>query len=326
MVPLCADAYVIYLCRNFKNPMKKAVLFLIIVVAFTKSYGQCACCAGAGIGSSNGDYNNGILTLKKKQWIAETYADYRTIKDGNAIEEDEKLLESMLINSLGIRYGITDKITVSALLPYVTLNTNNGNDHGLGDLTLMGTFNVLKNNEFNIALQAGAELPTGIRKDSNFDNTTVVVGSGSVDPVAGIVFSKNWEKLTLQGNGFYKFTTPGFDGNKYGSLAIHNLSLSYKLKKGSAFCAADSLETKEASNLGWSIFGGYYGEWLGKIVEDDVTDEDSGYYLGFANLGTNIAYKKWSFPLTVSLPVIADMNGSQNKAGYRIRVGVVRTF
>ncbi len=114
--------------------MKKTALFIAVALFITiQTYSQCACCAGAGAGSSNGYYNNGIFTLSKKQWVVEGYSDYRTIKNGNAQEEDEKLLKSMNINSLGVRYGITNKITVSALLPYVFLHTNSGNDNGVGD-------------------------------------------------------------------------------------------------------------------------------------------------------------------------------------------------
>jgi hypothetical protein len=75
-------------------------------------------------------------------------------------------------------------------------------------------------------LQAGIELPTGIRKNSNFDNTTVIVGSGSYDPMLGIALSKSWTKLTLQGNAVYKNTTTGFANNYYGSLATQNVIVS----------------------------------------------------------------------------------------------------
>ncbi|NDC93240.1 MAG: hypothetical protein EB087_05965, partial [Flavobacteriales bacterium] len=64
--------------------MTKIISLLVVaILATTQAYSQCACCAGAGTGSSNGDYNNGILTLKKKQFVVEGYADYRTIKDGH---------------------------------------------------------------------------------------------------------------------------------------------------------------------------------------------------------------------------------------------------
>lgn len=309
-----------------------------MVVAFvlsTYGYGQCACCAGAGTGTANGDYNNGILTLNKNQFVIETYADYRSINQNlepvTDVTEEEAPLTSMLIQSLGVRYGITKSITISALLPYVFLHTDTGNDNGFGDLVLLGTFNVFTKNNFSLALQAGIELPTGIQKDANFDNTTVVVGSGSYDPMAGFIASKKWGKLTLQGNALYKRTANGFHDNYYGSISIQNLSLSYNINGENAFCALPSDDKADKpkqtpSAFGWAVFGGYYGEWLDMLEEDGEIDYDSGYYLGYATLGNNISYKKWSFPLTLSLPVIQNMNGEQNTGGFRLRLGIIKSF
>ena len=315
-------------------------MMVAALVVTTSSYSQCACCAGAGAGASNGDYNNGILTLAKNQLILETYTDYRHVNQNlppvTDVGDEEAPLTSMLIQSLGVRYGITKSITVSALVPYVFLHTDTGNDNGIGDLVLLGTFNVLNKNNFSLALQAGVELPTGIQKSANFDNTTVVVGSGSYDPMAGIIVSKRWDKLTLQANGLYKKTTKGFQDNYYSSISIQNLSLSYRIIGENMLCptmAADDAtdkateKPKEAvSNIGWAVFGGYYGEWLGKTKEDGEYDNDSGYYLGYATLGNAFSYKKWSFPLTVSLPVIQNMNGEQNTGGFRMRLGIIKSF
>lgn len=306
--------------------MKKIILTVVILIATVQSYSQCACCAGAGIGSTNGDYNNGILTLPKKMLLVEAYSDYRTIKDGNAPEEDEKLLTKMLISSLGVRYGVTKNVTLSALLPYVNLYTNSGSDAGLGDLILLGTYNVYSKNNFNFAVQGGVELPTGVQKSSRFDNTTVIVGSGSYDPMLGFLFSKQWEKLTLNGNALYKHTANGFQDNYYGSLSVHGISVSYKIKGESSICKLDSLDTKPTSNFGFSATVGYSGEWLDKLKEDDVVDEDSGHYLGLANFGGTFLYEKWAFPVLLSLPVINQMNGLQNDFGYRFRIGIIRAF
>ena len=306
--------------------MKIIFLTVAILFATVQTYSQCACCAGAGIGSSNGDYNNGILILPKKMFIIEAYSDYRTIKDGNAPEEDEKLLTKMLISSLGIRYGVTKNLTVSALLPYVNLYTNNGSDAGLGDLILLGTYNVFSKNKFNFAIQGGIELPTGEQKNSSFDNTTVIVGSGSYDPMVGILFSKQWDKLSLNGNALYKHTTNGFQENYYGSLSVYSVGVSYKIKGESSICEMDSIDTKTASNIGLSATIGYSGEWLDKLKEDCIVDEDSGHYLGLVNFGGTFLYKKWAFPLTLSLPIINEMNGLQNDFGYRFRVGIIRAF
>lgn len=303
---------------------------IVLLWATVPTYSQCACCAGAGIGSSNGEYNNGLLTLPEGKAVVEWYADYRTIKDGAAPEEDEKLLTSMLINSVGVRYGITKDFTVSALLPYVSLYTGTGSDSGLGDLILLGTYTVYEKNDFNFALQGGVELPTGVQKSSAFDTSTVIVGSGSYDPMAGLLFSQRWNAYTLSGNIMYKHTTPGFQQNYYGSLSVQNLSLSYRVKGGSSICATDAVsqevEGKLGSDFGLSVFAGYSGEWLDKLKEDGVVDDDSGHYLGLANLGANLSYQKWAFPVTVSMPLISAMNGLQNEFGVRFRIGIIRAF
>jgi hypothetical protein len=320
--------------------MKKyKILFMIIFFAVNYVSSQCACCAGAATGSSGSfnSNNNGKLTLQKKQFVIEDYTEYRNINiKGHPIEnpgkdeEEETPLKSIFVNSLGVRYGISDRISVSAFIPYVFLHTNSGNDDGVGDLMVIGTFNAYSKEDFNVAVQGGLELPTGIQKGSNFDNTTVVVGSGSFDPMVGLLFSKQWGKdVTLQGNGTYKFTTNGFKGNYYGNISVQNMSISYRIKelqKKAEQPSKDSQYEITEANYRWTIFGGYYGEWLDKIREDGVIDQDSGYYLGFLNLGTNFNYDQWSFPLTLGIPIIQNMNGEQNEAGIRLRIGIVKYF
>jgi Putative MetA-pathway of phenol degradation len=302
---------------------------LLIVALFTSTlvYSQCACCAGAGVGASNGDYNNGIITLPKKQLLVEAYTEYRTVKEGQAIEDDEKLLRSMYVSSLGVRFGITNRITLSALLPYVFLHTNSGNDNGIGDLSVSATFKIISKSNLNIALQAGVKLPTGIQKNSNFDNSTVIIGSGSYDPMAGIIVSKRINsKLAVQGNTMYKYATAGFQQNYYGSLSVQNISLAYKLRSKDCSCPTDTTNHKCLSDFDWNVSLGYYGEWLDKLKEDNIVDPNSGYYLGFVSLATTLTAKKWSIPITVYVPAVEQMNGSQNKAGYRIRIGIIKTF
>ena len=306
--------------------MKKILLSLVLLLTTITTYSQCACCAGAGIGATNGDYNNGILTLPKKRLVLETYSDYRTIKNGDAPEEDEKLLTSMLINTIGVRYGITKRLTVSALLPYVNLRTNNGSDSGFGDLILLGTYSLYQKNSFNIALQGGIELPTGVQKDSNFDNSTIIVGSGSYDPIGGLLASKKWSRLTLNANVQYKNTSSGFEHNYYGSLSTQSFSLSYKIKGESAICEMDIDEKKSTTNFGLTANAGYTGEWLDKLKQEGIVDENSGHYLGLANFGTVISYKKWALPVTISQPIISNMNGAQNNFGFRFRIGIIRAF
>lgn len=329
----------IMLCIQFKLKMSiKNFFFSVMFLCLAKGlFGQCACCAGAGTGSSSGDWNNGLLTLPQKQLAVEMNGDYRTLDEpiadshghhhGNdTLGQPEAILRSMGIASLGVRYGISDKITVSALAPYVFLHTKTGNDHGLGDLILLGTFNVFSRNNLAFALQGGIEIPIGVQKSSNFDNSTVVVGSGSWDPMAGLMFSKQWGRAGIKGNGLFKKTTRGFEGNHYGDLSVQNIAFSYRLLGKEDACEPDTTLGKNKAELGLHLVAGYYGEWLGKVIENEIVDDNSGYYLGFATLGTTFTLGKWSFPLTYSLPVVNQMNGNQTDAGFRARMGVVRRF
>lgn len=317
--------------------MKKIFLSCsLVLIGFNAAYSQCACCSGASIGSSNGDNSNSAVTLGKKKFMIEGYGDYRSFmasegghhepNPADSSAEEETPLTKMTITSLGIRYGLTDNITVSALMPFVLLNTDKGNDNGLGDLILLSTIKVYSKNKMQIALNAGMELPTGQQKSSNFDETTVVVGSGSFDPMAGVMFAKGWEKLSLKSNVFYKYTTKGFDNTNFGSLCIQNLTLGYQLKGQSALCSPTDSTKKIPTGFGWNIYGGYYGEWLGQISEDGNKDPNSGYYLGFATIGTSISTNGWSFPLTFSLPVLQELNGEQSHTAFRLRFGVTKMF
>lgn len=237
--------------------------------------------------------------------------------------DEEVLLNDMLITTASIRYGVTDQLMLSATLPHILLFTDEGNDDGFGDLVLAGTYSLLKHQGFNLAAIGGVELPTGQQKDASFDNTTVVIGSGSYDPMAGLTFSKKWEKIQLTGNGMYKFTTDGFDGNYYGDLCVQSLNVSYRLLGKNNCSPSDSIRDNSFSIV---TGAGYYGEWLDKITEDDVVDDNSGYYLGYATLSTKLSWKQWSMPFVFSLPVIQNMNGNQHDAGLRFRTGLSFTF
>lgn len=315
--------------------MKKYLLVCLLAAFKMQVYGQCACCAGAASGSAFGDINNGMLTLERHQLGAEFYSDYRVINPhhdagqvhehaaGTAAEEEEEtLLNNMWVNSAGIRYGVSSNFMVSAQLPFTALYTEKGSDYGFGDLMMTGTYSVLKRANMNLALIGGIELPTGEQKASAFDNTIIVLGSGSWDPMAGLALSKRWNKILLNANGMYKFTTAGYAQTNYGDLSVQNISFTYMISDASCY-SADSLPGK---TFGLTAGAGYYGEWMESIVEEGVKDVNSGYYLGYATASMKLSFKKWSMPFTFSLPVIQHMNGDQHDAGNRYRLGLVKTF
>jgi hypothetical protein len=313
--------------------MKLIITLIAILFGVQSLYSQCACCAGASIASSSGDNSNAAVTLDKGKWMLEAYGDYRIFEEGvhhgsEAEEEEggveETHLENLTIGVFGLRYGLTKRITLSVAVPYVFVGTDVGSANGLGDLVVLSTFKLYSKNNFNIGLTAGVELPVGERKNSTFDETTVVVGSGSYDPMAGLTIAKGWNKLSLKGNLLGKHTTNGFEDANYGSLIVQQINAGYQLRGINSLCTSDSLKTNRG--FSWNVFGGYYGEWLGKIEEDGEKDPNTGYYLGFASLGTSIGYAGWNIPITFLLPAIQELNGEQNKTRYRVRVGLTKVF
>lgn len=275
--------------------------------------------------------------MPKGKFAIEAYEDYGAFvrekeehyhnmeeMDSTALKE-ERHLKNMFISSLGIKFGISDKIMVSALMPYVLLNTDRGDDKGFGDLVLLGTFGLYSKNDLNIALSSGVEITTKKRKDSSLENTTVAVNSGSIDPMLGVSASKKWNTVILQISTFGKYTTNGFNRTNYGSVNIQNIALSYQLKNKQSKCSSDSLKPETKTRL--AVWGGYYGEWPGqKTDKDGIKDENTGYYLGFATVGFSPSYRGFTIPLTLSLPFIEDIRGEQAHYSYRVRLGIVKTF
>lgn len=312
------------------------LLFFVIIFCSNDLFGQCSCSAGTSVGLSNGDYNSGVFNLPQRKFAIEGYGDYRTFINVKEEHEhdmgtmnssemiEETHLKSMFISSLGIKFGITDKITVSALIPYVFLKTDKENSRAFGDLVVLGIFGLYSKNDFNIALSPGVELTTKKREDPSFENTTVAVSSGSIDPMLGISASKKWNKIILQINTIGKYTTRGFDKTNYGSVNVQNVAVSYLLKNKPSNCGSDSLMPDKGVKL--SVFGGYYGEWLGQINKEGVKNQNTGYYLGFATIGSSLSFKGFSIPLTFSIPFIQDIRGEQARTGYRIRLGFVKIF
>jgi hypothetical protein len=315
---------------------KNFLLFSIVIFCSIDLLSQCSCSSGTSVGLSNGDYSNEVFNLPKGKFAIEGYGDYRTfikiaeehhhdMETMDSIEmTEERHLENMFISSLGVKFGITNRIMVSALIPYVFLKTDQGNSRAFGDLVLLGTLGLYSKNDLNIAVSTGVEITTKKRRNPSFENTTVTVSSGSIDPMLGISASKKWNRVILQVSSVGKYTTQGFDKTNYGSVNAQNIAISYLLKSKTSNCSSDSVMQDGKPKL--AVFGGYYGEWLGQIDKEGEKDQNTGYYLGFATIGSSLTFKGFSIPLTCSFPFIQDIRGEQVHSGYRIRLGIVKIF
>lgn len=156
--------------------------------------------------------------------------------------------------SLGAAFGITQDLTVSVRLPFVTRTniregahehhhdegaTNSviarGDTSGLGDMILLGQWRFLNNARTGTeaAILAGAKLPTGRTNEKDRQGERFEMefqaGSGSTDALAGLALTQRFGAWSLDGNILYQFVNTGAQRTNLGDRFFYNAAVSYRL-------------------------------------------------------------------------------------------------
>jgi hypothetical protein len=134
--------------------MKRLILFVVFcVLAWLNGSAQCNC-SGSSSSVSTGETGNSSLTLEKKQWVVELNGDYRAYAqnqtshdhrshmhhhDTASMVSSSNEFNNMVIALGGIRYGLTNRITLSLQQPHIWLNATPQSTSGFGDLTFVAT-------------------------------------------------------------------------------------------------------------------------------------------------------------------------------------------
>ena len=160
--------------------MNKILLLLSFLTATSLTYAQAACCGSASKAASftvGSSLNSLVLkkgsfgiNLSHSGWI---FRDQNQINVGDYSIADLKNVNGF---SLGLHYGLTKYISLSVGAPYSIVRSEihsfnseyeeeiqSQTNHGFGDLTFSGTFQLpIKNKRIpDLALIAGMEFPTG---------------------------------------------------------------------------------------------------------------------------------------------------------------------
>lgn len=308
---------------------------VLVWLAQLHGYAQCSC-SGSSSSVSFGETGNSSITLKKNQWMAELYGDYRSFAQSKTTHDHShhdmatmtdsasNVLQSIAIAVGGIRYGVTNRITISLQQPNIWLNAKPQSATGIGDLLVTATAKIFDKNDFSGALIVGVELPTGVKSKLSGENN-LAIGSGSFDPIIGLVLVKGWQKSFIRANVFYKHVTIGFDKTNYGSFFNPSLTFNYKLKGLNQSCVADSLNN-EPNNFSWTVFANIAGEWYGTQLKENTIIDNTGGYMLLAAVGTQLGFGKWTIPLSCTIPAMQELNGEQSQTNYRIKIGLIKTF
>lgn len=354
--------------RVFAVAIKFKLLLLLICIIFSITAvqahgGACGCSSLASTGLAGP-----IITIpayNMKQGITSVSLGFgfhnsgrlngsqiRTVSSAGTDHADDNY--GSLTQILAVSHGITDRISISAVVPFVeSLGfrevtgdgvTPQGSSIGFGDITLLAKYNFYDKHRFQSALMAGIELPTGatnVQADNNerFEATNQP-GSGSFDPIFGIAFSKQIKKIGIDSNFMYKISTQGAQNSIIGDVANYNLALSYALNhehedefhhhhdEGSKGLIEKILPQHVLGNhLTWDLIMEANAIWQEAPVSDGLASANHGGTTVYLSPGARIVVNdSWVYNFSLGFPVIEDLNGIQGGTDLQLSFSVATSF
>ena len=228
-------------------------------------------------------------------------------------------------------YGLSEHITLSAQIGWFQSNLFthsinqdvitdvNSSAHGLSDADIRATWQVLERSKFSMALMGGVELPTGAQ-NVEINGISSAVGSGSYDPIGGIILQEKNGRHSFRLYSQYKLTTTNKDDKNFGDFWASDLT--YDITLGKMACIAPDSASKKVMTK-YDLFGGVSHEWMQTESENGYTVANSGGTRLFGMAGVRLSLNERFFiPVSLELPLYENLKGVQNKSSWRIRAGV----
>ena len=261
-----------------------------------------------------------------------------------------------LIAAIGAAYGITDRLTVSAELPYVrrdglregehaheggeTLNgvAQLGDISGLGDLNLMARYKLLDRQSVRFALIGGIKLPTGSthRRSNEGERleTEHQPGSGSWDPLVGAAFGAAMGPVNVNASALYQFAGRGAQRTRLGDRAAGGIALSHRFgppahhhEDAGHHDHGEAAAPKSHGHSSWDAFVELTGEWEGKQRVSGEVESDSGGKSIWLSPGARFnSAGGLSVAASIGVPVWQDIRPSHPDNDYRLIFAVGKSF
>lgn len=264
-----------------------------------------------------------------------------------AQDKEVHSVDSLTSLFLGAGYGVTDRLTLGAHIPYVWRTDIreghqedgapevhvHGDSEGLGDLTVLAQYRFAGAAEspWRASALLGVKTPTG-RTDVKDDGgerfeAEHQPGSGSWDPLFGLAARWQRESLSLDASGLYTWVTEGAQDTDLGDLLAYNLALSYRLEKTVHAHAEGAHAGGTHVPLTWDLVLEANGESRRKQQVDGTEDPSSGGHTVFLSPGVRLtvaeayaAFLSWGFP------VVQNLNGEQHDTEWRLIGGASASF
>lgn len=257
-------------------------------------------------------------------------------------------VEHLTKTTLSLAWGVSERLTASLQVPYIERRSINeaeieddvaeahrhGGSSGLGDLVLLGHYQVVAGDETDVALLFGVKVPSGENdvKDSGGHRfeTEFQPGSGSLDYLAGMAVSRRLTAVNLHANVLYHATNGGAQGAEIGNALSYNAALTYRLAAPHRHHAQhhhDHHGMLHGNGMRWDLVLELNGETRGKDKVAGTADTHSGGTKVYFASGIRLSLTdNWSGYLSYAIPVVENHKGEQTDVDQRIVAGVSVSF
>ena len=344
-------------------PMRIALLLAATILAASPALADHPAPTSVGSGSMNVIAPD---TLSRAAWAGALRLTY-TRPDGRSDGELADLAgehvhahdsDYHLNASLGLAYGVTDRLTVSLNLPYIrhddlragahsheggeTINSVEqlGSVAGIGDATLLAHYKLIDAPAM-VTVIGGLKLPTGGTRERNNDGERLEAehqpGTGSVDPIAGASFGTDLGMFRLTASTVYQFAGKGAQDTRLGDRAQAGIALSRRF--GPAEDHHEPAEHHHDEGVGphehapahghasWDAFVELTGEWEGRQKVAGEVEAYSGVKALWLTPGARFnSTRGLSVAAAIGIPVAQDIRESHPENKFRLTLSLGQAF
>lgn len=299
-----------------KKTLVKSIAVLILLASSPFSAMACEFCTmhnGLGQFNNQGDF----VSVTYRSTTASTYITGSTVQPWNNY--------SLNINTTQLYYqhSFSSDLKGSLVIPMISKSLNNAGvldtSSGLGDVIAMGRYSLLQDDDSFFAIQAGVKLATGNKASTKATpailSPDLVLGTGSTDPLAGVVYNRNMGNWNFSADALYKFSGTGYDGYQFGNVFNWGLNGYYRFN--------------ENFNAGLGLVSEVMA------ADNDTTGTVSGAVGTVANTGGSVIFAQPTIQyvngniyadLSYQVPISRSFTGNQNVVDNKLIFGLRYAF
>ena len=294
------------------------------------------------------------ITAPKGNLNVGTRFEYRKFQKLSAVKRESLKLantsadlhsvDSMMLPSFSLSYGLTDDLTLGVRVPLVfrygmedshyhaddneVENMDLGDNSGVGDTLFFGQYRFFKDVETNthLSLLLGISAPTGdasryvssngagAHNNTRFE-TELQPGSGAWSGLFGFALTKQINSLSFDGSVMYTLSSEGAQGSDLGDSVGYNISSAYRLSLTDLAGVFDQSAIDCILELN--------GQHQQREKQSGAQVGNSGgnsLYLspGLRFVSGSNRWNNWNVGTSFGYPIVDASNGDQDDLGYRI--------